>query len=149
MKTWIISIFLLGCSTGAPVPTAQNTDTEAIPDKVQASAPATKDTTPKTPVNKDAANGNVATGPGDVENGAKVYSTYCKACHQVDGKAMGGMLGADFTDPERMKESDSKLLNSIKNGFKGKRGQMPPWGQALSDQEMVDVLAYIRATFQP
>ena len=39
------------------------------------------------------------------------------------------------------------LLKSIKSGFKGKNGVMPPWEGTLSDKQMKDVLQYIRDAF--
>jgi len=84
---------------------------------------------------------------GSVVNGRIVYEDFCAGCHQADGKGMNGMLGADFTDKERMKKSNDELLKSIKSGFKGKNGVMPPWEGTLSDKQMKDVLQYIRDTF--
>ena len=86
---------------------------------------------------------------GDVEAGAKVYATYCTACHQADGSGMNGMLAANFVkDAERLAQPDEVLLAVIRDGKTGKVGVMPPWGATLKAQEMVDVLAYVRATFQ-
>ncbi len=87
------------------------------------------------------------TGPANLESGAKVYETYCKACHQEDGSGMNGMLAANFKEEGRLDKSDEELLTSIRDGFKGKVGQMPPWGATLTPQEMVDVLAHVRKTY--
>ena len=84
---------------------------------------------------------------GSAVNGRIVYEDFCTGCHQADGKGMNGMLGADFTDKERMKKSNDELLKSIKFGFKGKNGVMPPWEGTLSDKQMKDVLQYIRDAF--
>lgn len=89
----------------------------------------------------------VAAGPGDASAGAEVYTTYCAACHQADGTGMGGMLAADFTSGGRLDKSDAELLGSIRDGFKGKVGQMPPWKGTLDEQQMADVLAYVRASY--
>ncbi len=84
---------------------------------------------------------------GDPTNGRVVYENYCTGCHQADGTGMNGMLGANFTDGERMKKTNDELLESIKTGFKGKSGVMPPWEGTLSDKQMKDVLQYIRDAF--
>jgi len=84
---------------------------------------------------------------GDPTRGRVVYENYCTGCHQADGKGMNGMLGADFTDKERMKKTNDELLESIRFGFKGDVGQMPPWEGVLSDKQMKDVLQYIRGAF--
>jgi len=84
---------------------------------------------------------------GDPTHGRVVYENYCTGCHQADGTGMNGMLGANFTDGERMKKTNDELLESIKAGFKGKSGVMPPWEGTLSDKQMKDVLQYIRDAF--
>ncbi len=86
--------------------------------------------------------------PGDAERGGKVYGTYCVGCHMADGKGNGGTTAADFIgDPSRLGKTDEELLTSIAEGKTGTIGTMPPWKGALSAQQRVDVLAYVRATF--
>ena len=85
---------------------------------------------------------------GDPEEGEKVYSTFCVACHQLDGKGINGKLAANFVDDKtRLAKSDEQLLAAITNGFKGNIGQMPPWGPVLKPKARRDVLAYVRKTF--
>ena len=86
-------------------------------------------------------------GPANAENGKVVYDTYCKACHQDDGTGMNGMLAANFNEEGRLDKSDEELLKSIRDGYKGQVGLMPPWGETLTEQEMVDVLAHVRASY--
>jgi caa(3)-type oxidase subunit IV len=90
----------------------------------------------------------VEAGPGDPAAGAKVYGTFCVACHQVDGKGLNGKMAANFVDDKsRLAKSDDELFKSITNGFKGQVGQMPPWGPVLKPQARRDVLAYVRQHF--
>lgn len=85
---------------------------------------------------------------GDPARGAKVYSTYCVACHGVDGKANGGTTGANFVDDKsRLARTDAELLQSIADGKTGPIGTMPPWKAVLSPQQLHDVLAHLRATY--
>jgi mono/diheme cytochrome c family protein len=98
-----------------------------------------------------AASGAVAEGerslPGDPEAGATVYKRACVACHAADGRANGGVTGADFIgDPSRLAKPNDVLLTSIRDGVDG-NPPMPPQGQLLSEQEMKDVLAYLREEF--
>ena len=89
-----------------------------------------------------------AGGAANTEAGGKVYVQYCQACHQADGTGMGGMLAADLVnDKTRLAKSDEVLLASIRDGVSTGTTPMPPWGATLSEQEMVDVLAYMRATY--
>ena len=83
---------------------------------------------------------------GNAEAGKTVYNTFCMACHQADGKGMGGALAADFVgDKTRLAKTDEQLLNSIANGVPGTT--MIAWGGQLDETKRKDVLAYIRATF--
>ncbi len=91
--------------------------------------------------------------PGDPEAGARVYGTYCFACHQTDGRgvaANGVRLAADFTDPAGpLTQSDEALLQVINTGRTGTIGSMPPWRGTLSGQQQRDVLAHLRRAFAP
>ncbi len=85
---------------------------------------------------------------GNAEKGGKVYVTYCAGCHGADGKANGGTTGASFVDdPTRLAKSDAELVTSIADGKTGSIGVMPPWKGTLQPQQMVDVVAYLRASF--
>lgn len=85
---------------------------------------------------------------GDPAAGEKVYSKTCVACHQADGTGNGGMLAANFKkDKTRLAKPDSALYKSISEGLQGKVGVMPAQKDALSEQEIKDVIAYVRATF--
>ena len=86
--------------------------------------------------------------PGDPVKGEAVYEKTCLACHGADGKGNGGITGADFiADKSRLAKDNQELLTSIREGKKGKTSVMPPQKDVLSDQEIKDSLAYIRATF--
>lgn len=91
----------------------------------------------------------------DVAAGANLYKKYCFYCHGPEGRGDGAIgLGlpvrpADFVgDVERMKKSDDDLFQSISKGMHGTTGgeslQMPQWDLILKEDEIWDVLAYIR-----
>jgi cytochrome c oxidase cbb3-type subunit III len=99
----------------------------------------------------------LGTGPlahaADPEQGKKLYGQYCASCHGQSGKGDGAAAAAlnpkprDHTDREYMsKMSDDDLLKVIKNGGAsvGKSPLMPPWGGALKDDQIKDVIAYVR-----
>jgi len=83
--------------------------------------------------------------------GKATYTTYCVACHQEDGR--GGGTGpvaaaANFVDDAtRLAKSDAELLRSIRLGLDATG--MPAFGAVLSDQEVRNVLAYVRESFDP
>ncbi len=89
----------------------------------------------------------------DAEQGKKLYGQFCVSCHGQSGKGDGPAATAlnpkprDHTDKELMgKMSDDDMLKVIKNGGAsiGKSPLMPPWGGAMKDEQIQDVIAYIR-----
>lgn len=83
----------------------------------------------------------------DVTKGKKVYADKCVGCHGEKGKGDGpgaGMLSkkpADYTDKKAMsKLTDADLKRTVKQG----KAPMPAWSMILTDQEIDDVVAYIR-----
>ncbi len=86
-----------------------------------------------------------------VETGKKVYSQTCIACHGANGK--GTLPGvSDFTKADGpLAKTDDALIESIRDGLvtAGKPLSMPARGgnPALTEEEIVAVLEYIRATF--
>jgi cytochrome c551 len=74
---------------------------------------------------------------GDAMNGATVFDATCAVCHGADGM---GVSGPDITG-EVAELSDETLVDIMANGS----GSMP--AQDLSDQELADVLAHLRATW--
>ena len=89
----------------------------------------------------------------DAEQGKKLYGQFCASCHGQSGKGDGAAAAAlnpkprDHTDKDYMsKMSDADMLKVIKNGGAsiGKSPLMPPWGGALKDDQIQDVIAYIR-----
>jgi mono/diheme cytochrome c family protein len=79
--------------------------------------------------------------------GKKVYMDRCALCHGTDGKGDGPAAAAlnpkprDHTDGAYMNSrTDEQLLEVIHNG----KGGMPAWKGVLSEQEMQNVLKYVR-----
>ncbi len=84
--------------------------------------------------------GNVAVAyAADPGNGAKIYATHCSGCHGDGG--VSNMPGTpDFSRRERLFQPDMTLLVSIRDGV----SVMPAYKGLLSDQEMLDVISYLR-----
>jgi disulfide bond formation protein DsbB len=98
----------------------------------------------------------VAAAAGDAANGQKVYSQLCIACHGPEGKGVQG-LGKDLTtSPFVAEKSDPELIDFIKVGrdpgdpLNTTGVAMPPKGgnPALKDQEIADIVAFVRAIHQ-
>ena len=79
------------------------------------------------------------------EPAASVYKTKCAACHGPAGDAStpaGKALKVpSFTSEAVLKESDANLLAIATNG----KGKMPAWHDKLSDDQLRDLIAFIRA----
>lgn len=91
---------------------------------------------------------------GNATAGSEIHKGNCAKCHGPGGKGDGpaGKLlktkPADWTDKGKMsKLSDNDLFNVIKEGggAVGKSKLMPAWKDKLSDQQIWDVIAFIRA----
>lgn len=76
----------------------------------------------------------------------KLFKQSCVKCHGADGTGettFGQIVGAtDFTDSEwQNRVDDQHLVNSMTYG----RGQMPSFGKKLSKEQIITLLAYVRA----
>ena len=71
--------------------------------------------------------------------GGTIYRTHCEKCHGSNGEAV--MAGApDFDRPGSLMQSDRSLLTRIQSG----KNACPAYRGILREQEIFDVIAYIR-----
>jgi mono/diheme cytochrome c family protein len=112
------------------------------------------DDTPPVWLGDDASVDLAAIAAGTSGPGGAVFKAKCVVCHQSDGKGLPGvyptLIGSDFAtgDP-------TIPIRIVLNGFQGPierggaqfNGVMQPWGNALSDQEIADVLTYVRSSW--
>ena len=86
--------------------------------------------------------------PGDSTKGEKVFKQFCVICHGLEGKGDGPMAKglpsppANLTSEDVRQDPDEELLGIIRNGRPGTT--MPPWKGSLTEQQILDVLAYVR-----
>jgi cytochrome c oxidase cbb3-type subunit III len=87
------------------------------------------------------------------EKTAVPFQELCSVCHGVRGKGDGPSAQglepkpADFTNCQAMaKDSDEVLLKIIKGGGQsvGRSTVMPAWGDALSEQQIRELVKFIR-----
>ncbi|MDQ6972305.1 MAG: cytochrome c [Mariprofundaceae bacterium] len=87
------------------------------------------------------------------ESAADNYKTYCMQCHGMEGNGMGANIRdmsvqpRDHTDAKSMGgRTDAELFKVIKEGGLAinKSALMPPWGDAFTDQEINDLVKYLR-----
>ena len=78
----------------------------------------------------------------DVFKGKTVYETYCQACHGPSGR--GAMAGTpNFTRGQQLMRSDLSLFASISTG----KNAMPGFQGVLTENEILDVITYIRTFY--
>lgn len=87
------------------------------------------------------------------EAGAKLYATYCVACHQADGRGDAGRF-PPLTSTRWVSGSKARLIDIVLNGMQGEvevEGQMyngvMPGNSFLSDDEVSQLLTYLRQNF--
>jgi len=83
---------------------------------------------------------------GDPAKGQKVYDAHCRNCHGKKGKGdgpVGRLLVPPAANLTKVGEkSDEALLETIQNGRSGTA--MASWKRILSEEEIYNVLAFIR-----
>lgn len=85
---------------------------------------------------------------GNAKKGEDVYRTSCLNCHGTQGRGDGPVADqltprpADLTSEKVQQKSDKDLLMIVRDGKPGT--SMPAWKGELSDQKILDVLAYLR-----
>jgi alcohol dehydrogenase (quinone), cytochrome c subunit len=84
--------------------------------------------------------------------GASVYTTYCMHCHGVDGRGFAPLLAPLAGNPNVLEKDASSLINVTLNGTGDLVIQgipaaypMPKYALVLNDQQIADVLTFIRA----
>ncbi|MCB2206080.1 cytochrome c [bacterium] len=86
--------------------------------------------------------------------GASVFNAKCAVCHQMNGKGIPGVYPP--LSGSQIATGDPRLpVRIVLHGFHGPieregkkyNGVMQPWQNDLSDQEIADVLTFVRSNF--
>lgn len=95
----------------------------------------------------------LADNPAAIASGNEAYFALCSQCHGEDGRGQGpdatglNPRPADFTDQEQMQEhTDGYLFWRISDGgdFDPYNSMMTAWGTLLSEQEIWELISYLR-----
>jgi mono/diheme cytochrome c family protein len=105
------------------------------------------------PAAKKAATKAPASLSASIANGQKIYLQYCLSCHQVDGGGVPNM-NPPLVKTSYVKGDKIRLIKVVLNGFaqsvdidgQSYSNNMPPQN-FLKDQEIADVLTYVRNSF--
>ena len=77
------------------------------------------------------------------EAGTAVYASRCAGCHGAQGEGKG-KLGAALANSKWVNAPAAFPIRILANGKEGPLGMMPPVVKQLSDDQIADVLTYIR-----
>ncbi|MBK8048985.1 MAG: cytochrome c [Anaerolineales bacterium] len=108
------------------------------------------------PAAAESAAGQPVATAGDAEAGKKLFATACVACHGPNGEGVQG-LGKDLKVSTFVAENDdAQMLEFLKKGrdvtdpLNTTKVAMPPKGgnPALNDQDLANLVAYIRSLHQ-
>ena len=97
---------------------------------------------------------SLAVAQGNAEKGKALFAQNCAACHGTAGKGDGAAAAAlnpkpgDLADKAYMRAlKDEYLVDIIKKGgaAAGKSAVMPPWGAAMKDDQIRDVITFVRS----
>lgn len=88
------------------------------------------------------------------EKGKQIYEQTCLPCHQADAGGVPGMTPPLRKSPY-VQGPPSKLIGIVLQGFNDGveidgetySNPMPPFGATLNDQDIADVLSYVRSHF--
>jgi mono/diheme cytochrome c family protein len=88
--------------------------------------------------------------PTPAGRGARIFRRTCAGCHGADGR---GATRAALIKPPRdlsnvefqLQMSNEQLRHSIRIG----KGQMPAFGGLMADDEIADVIAFVRTLVPP
>ncbi|EKS69749.1 MULTISPECIES: cytochrome c [Caballeronia] len=92
--------------------------------------------------------------PAASDSGARVYTAYCLHCHGADGRGFAPMLAPLAGNPNVLEKDASSLINVTLNGtgdlvIGGVPAPypMPRYAPVLNDQQIADVLTFIRGAW--
>ncbi|HQU86526.1 MAG TPA: cytochrome c [Pyrinomonadaceae bacterium] len=106
-----------------------------------------------TNANTNAATANTQpTAADELASARKIYKEKCATCHKEDGTGgkvdiEGTIINAENLTTDKMKKmEEAKYIDVIENGIKDEG--MPAYKGKLTDQEIKDVVKFIRKEFQ-
>jgi mono/diheme cytochrome c family protein len=109
---------------------------------------------PEAPAPPAAAPSAAAATAPDAARGKLHFENYCVSCHGPRGEGDGPVAQALDPKPARLGDraymstrNDETLFQVIKNGGAsvGRSPMMAPWSGSLSDEQIRDVIAYVRS----
>ena len=82
--------------------------------------------------------------------GGLVYANYCVTCHGINADGNGRAARLYTPRPANLRatdKNDAYLVLIVRLGGEkmGRSPKMPPWGEELTDEQIHDVVAFVRS----
>ena len=82
--------------------------------------------------------------------GGLVYANYCVTCHGINADGNGRAARLYSPRPANLRTSDKNdiylaLIVRVGGEQIGRSPKMPPWGEELTDEQIRDVVAFVRS----
>jgi mono/diheme cytochrome c family protein len=82
--------------------------------------------------------------------GGLVYANYCVTCHGINADGNGRAARLHNPRPANLRASDKNnayIALIVRRGGEaiGRSPSMPPWGEELTDEQVNDVVAFVRS----
>ena len=151
MKYAMMMALLVACGEEAP-----KTEAKKEAPKKEAAKPAPKAEAKAAPA--PAPEAKPAPAPeakaATARTGEQVYTQVCVTCHQANGEGMTGVY-PPLAGSEWMAKSNETLIKIVLHGLMGEvevkgakyNNVMSPWGSALNDEEVANVLTHVRSSW--
>jgi nitrite reductase (NO-forming) / hydroxylamine reductase len=97
----------------------------------------------------------IAKNPASASDGGAVYAANCSSCHQPDGQGIAGAFPPLAGNPTVI-GNPVAVITIVKDGLEGRlvvngqpySGIMPRWKHLLSDEQIADVVTFIRSSWK-
>jgi mono/diheme cytochrome c family protein len=85
-----------------------------------------------------------------VFRGGLVYANYCVTCHGITADGNGRAARLHNPRPSNLRASDKNdeyIALIVRRGGEaiGRSPSMPPWGEELTDEQLQDIVAFVRS----
>lgn len=89
-----------------------------------------------------------------ISAGAKIFAANCTGCHGANGVGQPGIFPSLVANPYESGDA-KRVIHTVKFGLTGKivakgvkyDGIMPAWTGTLTDEQIADVISFVRTTW--
>jgi mono/diheme cytochrome c family protein len=94
----------------------------------------------------------VAAGSAGIKQGEKAFGMYCAPCHQATGLGVPNQFPPLAGSEWVLAPKHDRIIRIVLNGFQGPvevkgaqyNNAMPPWKDSLKDEDIANILSYVR-----